>query len=174
MAIVSEVTGLSGFRTLLWVAAVSVRARCRNGHCHSSRALTGHLDHLRARADLREGSPWSIALRLEASKKRAVRKSSSFRRRAPPAPVCRTASTMAVQREPVPGRDAELPLAQIIHVRDPIRIRIDEADHGAVLAGALDLQRPHGAPSPDPVAERLQAARGLVIRIAAPPVAAPA
>jgi len=77
-----------------------------------------------------------------------------------------------VESLPVCGRDAELLLSEIVNVRDPIRIRIDEADDGPVLAGALHLERAHRAAGPEPVADRLEAAGPLVVGIPAPAVAA--
>lgn len=69
-------------------------------------------------------------------------------------------------------RHAECFLPQVVHMCDAVGVGIDEADHSAVLADPDHLERTHGAPGPKPVAERLKAARPLVVRIAALSVAA--
>ncbi len=51
-----------------------------------------------------------------------------------------------------------------VHVRNPIRVRIFEAERGGTVAGAFHLQRPRGSLGPDPVADWLPAARGLILR----------
>ena len=52
-----------------------------------------------------------------------------------------------------------------------VRVRIDEADNSLVLVCALHLQRPHGAACPDPVADRNQATRSLMVRVPTPSAA---
>src|ERR1035437_839558 len=89
------------------------------------------------------------------------------RARPPPLAPFKTARTMAFGASRLLGRNAERPLARTIHVCDAIRARIDKADYDEVLAGALHLQSPHRAPSPEPVTERLEARRRLVVRITA-------
>ncbi len=51
-------------------------------------------------------------------------------------------------------------------------VGIDEANHGLILIRALHLERSHDATGPNPVADRHQATRDLVVRVSTPPVAA--
>src|SRR5579885_3495787 len=62
-------------------------------------------------------------------------------------------------------RDAERALAQVVHVRDQVCVRIDETDYATVLARLLHLQCAQCVARPKPIAERLETARGFVIRI---------
>src|ERR1017187_2505074 len=73
----------------------------------------------------------------------------------------------------VTWRYAPLPLALVV-VKGDLRRRLPPAGHGlveepdrrAVLVGGQHLQAPQGMPAPGPVADRLEAARRLVIRVA--------
>ena len=68
---------------------------------------------------------------------------------------------------PVFRRNPESLLAKIIHMRNEIGLRIYEPNDCAVLIGVLHFKGPHRPPGPEPVTQRLQAVRNLVVRVSA-------